>query len=159
MAFRFLKLIAFRWPKCHFCIEAKPCTCELAQILLGAVATSPVGHLPAVLYKLLLYGPPSSDHWTLQWKGTLFRGRKHKWLPRAWISSLHPVSSLERWADSRWFLLTQSQSRCNAETQAAAELAAPGTSEPLSQGCFRGKTSVELSYLSSSILTEINLSL
>lgn len=47
MAFIFLKLITFRWPKCHFCVEAKPCPCELAQVPLGTVATSPAGHLPA----------------------------------------------------------------------------------------------------------------
>lgn len=52
-----------------------------------------------------------------------------------------------------------SQDPCNADVHTTVGLARPRLSPPLRQVSFRGKTSVELSYLSSSLLTEFNLSL
>lgn len=51
-----------------------------------------------------------------------------------------------------------SQNLCSADAHTTVGLAEPGLSPPL-RWVFRAKTSVELSHLSSSLLTEFNLSL
>lgn len=108
VALKFLKLTTSRWPKCNFCVEAKPHTWELAQILLGTVDPSCCRQVANRAIQAPAPWPtPVQTTATLQWNGKLFTDRKHELLPRAWMNSLHPASSLKGGADSRWFLLTQ----------------------------------------------------
>lgn len=68
VALEFLKLTPFRWPKCHFCVEAKPCTWRLAQILLGTADPRCCRQVASRAIQAPALGlPPVHTTATLQW--------------------------------------------------------------------------------------------